>query len=1082
MSHSDDDDDECSRSRCHAAPTIKEPDQKRARNSHDVSSRKKLMLTRAKGDFDRAEIPFQLPCIIRMQKLGIPASICLMTQNLLECALRGNGNNGDQLHNAYESLAVVGEDLHLLLLDPDRFLFDNQSIENGMQLLYRSDKLYGRDKEETLITDAFCRVSRGKSEAFFIGGFSGSGKSMLVDSLRDRVKCVGGYVTKHKFDAMSREKPLSGVISAFNQVCLMIKGRARPVIAKKLRDEFGVDFSLLLRLLPNVSVLFPELISPAMRVEVGEVMNARSVCFTLLRFVRVVSSPRHPIMLFLDDMQWADSTALDVIHTILSDTMGSSCMFFVGTYRDNEVQIDHDIFDLMERLEISNVRTTKVYLAGLDQEDLNTMISDALCLYPRICKSLSDILFQKTKGNPFFVLEFMQSLKSRGLLQCNIHQKRWVWNEDIIRAEDITDNVLHLLSSKMNGLSGDVQTLLKVMACFGSSTNESVIGYLNESAEYAGVRNGLEGALSDGFIVKDEEGSLQFVHDKVREAAYNLIPDSDKKQFHYHLGKVLYSFCDGEDVGDTIFLIASQINHGKEWILGDKDLSIAIAELNMKAGEKALDGCDHKTAYSYLGAALSLLPNDHWRNHYDLSLRLNFLMAGAAKSCCQYDEAEQILRGISGRTRCFEDKLPSYLLLSQILRTQGNGADAYNTCSFVLLQLGETIPESVAPEAAKTLVEDTLKMYEEVYDDDWLERKMEDKTLLTTLHSTFTGVVTKDDDAVLCYRIAKNAMSLQERFGMATQIPELYFQFYGRVAWRFEPLQVCADNLRRGFETGLSSGNNEMGLQCAFHAIKTAIVSGANLKSTLKEIDYYLHLLKTYKSAEVKNFMLNLRETVSVLIDKEDATGIQEKAVFGDLDDPSNKLRDVLFYHRAIRAYWSGYTERCYYYSEKYMSISWQEVRFMKVQMEFYHGLNSLDILKKKLRGFSSVKCKEALRTSISVMRNAAAHSDWNYANKLCLLVAEQQSLSDDHRNAIKLYDASIKSARKSGFIHEQGLACEKAGFYYKRYGNNDKALEYFKQARECYEEWGSSMKVDFIQNELNNVNVQMLLHNELAR
>ena len=235
------------------------------------------------------------------------------------------------------------------------------------------------------------------------------------------------------------------------------------------------------------------------------------------------------MQLFLDYMQWADSTALDVIHTILSDTMGS-CMFFIGTYRDNEVQIDHDIFGLMKRLEISNVPTTRVSLTGLDQDDLNTMISDVLCLYPRICKSLSDILFQKTKGNPFFVLEFMQSLKSHGLLQYNIHQKRWVWNEDIIRAEDIADNVLHLLSSKMNGLSGDVQTLLKVMACFGSSTNESVIGYLSESAEYAGVRNGLEGALSDGFIVKDEEGCLQFVHDKVREAAYNLIPDSDKKQ------------------------------------------------------------------------------------------------------------------------------------------------------------------------------------------------------------------------------------------------------------------------------------------------------------------------------------------------------------------------------------------------------------------------------------------------------------------------------------------------------------------------------------------------------------------------
>jgi predicted ATPase len=228
-------------------------------------------------------------------------------------------------------------------------------------------------------------------------------------------------------------------------------------------------------------------------------------------------------------MQWADNTALDVIHTILSDTMGS-CMFFVGTYRDNEVQIGHDIFDLMGRLEISNVPTTKTSLTGLNQDDLNTMISDALCLYPRICKSLSDIVFQKTKGNPFFVLEFMQSLKSRRLLQYNSHQKRWVWDQDIIRGEEITDNVLHLLSSKMNGLTDEVQTMLKVMACFGISTNELVFGYLSESAEYARVQNGLEGALNDGFIEKHSEGQLKFVHDKVLEAAYNLIPDSDKKQ------------------------------------------------------------------------------------------------------------------------------------------------------------------------------------------------------------------------------------------------------------------------------------------------------------------------------------------------------------------------------------------------------------------------------------------------------------------------------------------------------------------------------------------------------------------------
>ena len=237
----------------------------------------------------------------------------------------------------------------------------------------------------------------------------------------------------------------------------------------------------------------------------------------------------YSLQLFLDDLQWADDTALDTVHTFLSDTMGS-CMLFVGTYRDNEIQVGHAVFDLMENLEISNVPTNKVSLTGLDQENVNEIISDALCLYPRICKSLSDIVFQKTKGNPFFVLEFMLSLQSRGLLQYDSSKKRWVWNEDTIRAEEITDNVLHLLSSKMNQLPNDMQLLLKVMACFGISSKESVIGYLAESPEYSELCSGLEGAISDGFVEVYAEGYVKFVHDKVREAAYNLIPDIDKKQ------------------------------------------------------------------------------------------------------------------------------------------------------------------------------------------------------------------------------------------------------------------------------------------------------------------------------------------------------------------------------------------------------------------------------------------------------------------------------------------------------------------------------------------------------------------------
>jgi len=190
-------------------------------------------------------------------------------------------------------------------------------------------------------------------------------------------------------------------------------------------------------------------------------------------------------------------------------------------------------------------------------------------------------------------------------------------------------------------------------------------------------------------------------------------------------------------------------------------------------------------------------------------------------------------------------------------------------------------------------------------------------------------------------------LSLQERFDVAAQVPELYSNFYGRIAWRFEPFQDCANNLRRGFETGLSSGNNDMGLECALQVIKTNIFSGSNLKSLLNEIDYYLHLLKTFQITRGINVMITFRETVSVLIDKGHATSIEAKAAFGDLSDPGNRLRETFFTHQAIQAYWSGYTERCQYYIEKYMSVICigHDVRLATFQMEFYHGKEAEDAI-----------------------------------------------------------------------------------------------------------------------------------------
>jgi predicted ATPase len=175
-------------------------------------------------------------------------------------------------------------------------------------------------------------------------------------------------------------------------------------------------------------------------------------------------------------------------------------------------------------------------LEGLQPTDLNTMISDALCVFPRISEPLSDIVFQKTKGNPFFVLAFLRSLVERGLLNYNINLRRWLWDEDDVSAMDVTGNVLHLLSFKMTGLSTSIQSTLKTAACFGIKIDQGVVALLGIDPEYADIQDMMEQVVKEGFMVKVGTSHFRFVHDKVQEAAYSLIPHKDKNQVSMHGG------------------------------------------------------------------------------------------------------------------------------------------------------------------------------------------------------------------------------------------------------------------------------------------------------------------------------------------------------------------------------------------------------------------------------------------------------------------------------------------------------------------------------------------------------------------
>jgi hypothetical protein len=271
----------------------------------------------------------------------------------------------------------------------------------------------------------------------------------------------GGVVIARKFDETSMT-PLSKVMSAFNDLCLLVKEKQtseeNQLLYIKLQVEFGAHFFMLARTIPNVlkfSITERRPDSPTTGEEVT--INYFSLCDQIKRFMRIVSSVACPVMIFLDDCQWSDSVSLGLIHTVLSDKPGESCVFFVGSYRDNEVKPDHIIFGFINMLSLFDVPFQNIHLDGLHESEVNRMISDALRMLPRTCQSLSQAVFRKTKGNPFFVWTFLRTLKEKALLTFSLRDKCWIWDADDIFKEDITQNVLELLTNTLTNMPQNVQ-------------------------------------------------------------------------------------------------------------------------------------------------------------------------------------------------------------------------------------------------------------------------------------------------------------------------------------------------------------------------------------------------------------------------------------------------------------------------------------------------------------------------------------------------------------------------------------------------------------------------------------------------
>ena len=311
-------------------------------------------------------------------------------------------------------------------------------------------------------------------------------------------------------------------------------------------------------------------------------------------------------------------------------------------------------------------------------------------------------------------------------------------------------------------------------------------------------------------------------------------------------------------------------------------------------------------------------------------------------------------------------------------------------------------------------------------------------------------------------------MSIRKSFNYSPdEFADLEFEYIFTVGY-LEWFHSGVHRSRSAFESALSSGNVYNGFLCAAQVASLSIISGEKkLSLLLNEIDYYLNLLQTYNNEMTKIFLLMYRKTVSMLIDKGEATSLATSAgpePVNEGDATPQAVLDMVYINETIQTHWLGYKERCCHFAKKCFDSLSNFYHEHRVIVLFYHGLNSFDMLKKKL----TPQRRKEVKDVIDSLKVTVSHAESNFRNKLELLEAEQYALEGNCELAEKSYFASISTARDNKFIHEQGLACERAGLYFRKVGNLDNAISYLTQARTCYDEWGSRVKVELMDRELN--------------
>lgn len=976
-------------------------------------------------------------------------------------------------------------------------------------------KLYGRAAETAILIETLGRVRRGSVELLLVSGTSGIGKSALVRE-SNKLLALGGHFVSGKFDQIARSVPYAAFSRAGSDLIRAILTEPPTALARwrqKILDALGPNGRLVIDLVPELELV----IGPQPKAqELGPTESQHRFERAIQEFLFAFASPRHPLVLFLDDLQWADPASLRLLQLVLADRHRGH-LLVVGGYRDNEVGSDHPLRLALADLRGAGATVHEIRLEALKLADIGQLIFDTLGSRSEDVLPLARLVLSKTDGNPFFVNQFLTALHKDALLSFDSGGRRWTW--DLARIEDsgATDNVVEFVLAKLNRLTPASRRVLRLAACIGHEFDRDTLAVIAEETP-GDVAAHLRESLRDGLLIALDAPEVnpryRFLHDRVQQAAYSLIDQASKREAHLRIGRLLMAHGPGV-ADDRVFEIVNHMNIGAA-LIADPEERRAVARLNVSAARRARDAAAHSLASKLLSVGLDLLGESAWTLDYELTHTAHLLEAECAFASGQVDEAFRIVEIIEREAKSALDRATARDLKTLMLTSMNRMEEAIACGVETARQLGMDFPgteEELGPaigaefgalggalagRTIESLIDlpamtnrESLALLNALYQIIPAATQLRPQVMVLAVAKAVNLALARGNGPMssyfyVCYGLVQAVMGDYEtgyRLGqLGIQLNERtkhhavdganHFVFAAFVAaWR-KPLSECIYHLKLGLKVSLDAGDHLHAGYCAcFHSLYR-LFRGDSLDDLATELPDFTELLE--KTKDVVNLQ-GIRLLGLLIADLKGRTarpgslegpGFDAVAFERQANASGNRfLISGYRLFRAVAAYLAGDL------SPAFADIAVATSRavpgnFIAPEALFYHAV----IVAGRLRaepGCDRVALLADLDQDEKTLRRWAETSPANFGYRHQLVAAELAALAGQTAEAQSIYDQAIAGAEEQGSIFHLALANELAAKFHELGGRAKIARAYWVDAHAAYRRWGATLKAQEIEAHL---------------